>query len=404
MSIKRYHEKRNFNDTPEPAAEAALAAGGKLSGVPKIKGPQLATLVDAPFDKDGWVFEIKWDGYRALGYNPPHGRMGLVSRNGLSFDRKFATIAAALKTLPCSAVVDGEVVALDKNGRSSFAQLKQHEQDPADLTYCLFDLLYVDGVDVRELPLLTRKILLKLLLEGCDPRLRYSDHVETRGRDFFELAKQSQLEGIIAKDGAATYYAARTRHWLKAKVEKRQEFIVAGYTAPRRSRSDIGSLILAYNERKHGKPTGRLRFAGHVGSGMDAATRTELKKALDKIARKDSPFSEKHPTNEAATWVKPELVCEVRFTEKTEDCQLRHPVFIAMRTDKAAAEIFWDVAEPAQKAVAQAQQEDAQQQKAKPRAERAKPKRTAGRRTPAQTLTGSSSSPRRPAGTPSTRT
>jgi bifunctional non-homologous end joining protein LigD len=227
--------------------------------------------------------------------------------------------------------------------------------------------------------------------------------VETQGKDFFELARKNELEGIIAKDGAATYYTSRTRHWLKVKIEKRQEFIIAGYTAPRRSRSDIGSLILAYYERVNGKPTGRLRFAGHVGSGMDTALRAQLKKRLDQIARKDSPFDERHPTNEPATWAEPELVCEVRFTEKTSDCQLRHPVFIALRTDKPATEIFWDVAEPARKAVAAAMKEDAQTEGAKTRAARAKPKRRPGRRTPAHTLTGSGSSPRRPAGTSSHR-
>jgi bifunctional non-homologous end joining protein LigD len=384
-------------------AKAALALGGKLSKVPDIKSPQLATLVDSPFDKEGWIFEIKWDGYRALGYNPPHGRMTLVSRNGLSFDRKFADIAAALATLPCPAIVDGEIVALDRTGRSSFGRLQQHEEDPAELTYYLFDLLYVDGVDTRGLPLVDRKELLRQLLQNCDPRLQYSDHVEAKGVEFFEAARNSELEGIIAKDGAAAYHSARTRHWLKIKIEKRQEFLIAGYTAPRRSRSDIGSLILAYNERVNGKPTGRLRFAGHVGSGMDTAMRAQLKKKLDALVRKESPFSERHPTNEPATWAKPELVCEVRFTEKTADCQLRHPVFIALRTDKRPSEIFWDYAEPARKAVAQALKEDKQEQGAKPRSARAKPKRSTGRRAPAHALPASKAHPRPSSGTSSQR-
>ncbi|MGV3590622.1 MAG: DNA ligase D [Gammaproteobacteria bacterium] len=339
-------------------AKEALALGGKLSKVPDVSSPQLATLVDAPFDREGWIFEIKWDGYRALGYHPKHDRHALVSRNGLSFDAKFHDIVDALDTLPCAAIVDGEICALDRQGRSSFERLQQHEDAPAELTYCLFDLLYVDGVDIRGLPLMQRKQLLKKLLADCDPRLQYSDHIETHGIDFFEAARSSELEGIIAKDAAATYHSQRTRHWLKIKLEKRQEFLIAGYTAPRRSRSDIGSLLLAYYERKNGKPTGRLRFAGHVGSGMDTETRAELKKKLDRLARKTSPFDERHPTNEPATWVKPELVCEVRFTEKTSDCQLRHPVFIALRTDKPPTEIFWDVAEPAQQAVAEAMQDD----------------------------------------------
>lgn len=374
-------------------AKEAIALGGKLSKMPEISGPQLATLVDAPFDRDGWIFEIKWDGYRALGYHPKHGKHVLVSRNGLSFDAKFPSIVTALDTLPCSAIVDGEVCALDRQGRSSFGRLQQHEDTPAELTYCLFDLLYVDGVDVRGLPLLQRKELLKKLLDGCDPRLYYSDHIETKGLEFFEAARNSELEGIIAKDAAATYHSQRTRHWLKIKLEKRQEFLIAGYTAPRRSRSDIGSLVLAYYERKGGKSTGRLRFAGHVGSGMDAATRAELKKKLDRLARKTSPFDERHPTNEPATWVKPELVCEVRFAEKTSDCQLRHPVFIALRTDKAPTEIFWDVEEPTQQAVETAlkedRKEDSKDAKRQPRGKRtpvtkakakAKAKRTPVRR------------------------
>ncbi len=395
---------------PANLAKAALALGGTLSVVPEVRGPQLATLVDAPFDKKGWIFEIKWDGYRALGYHPAHNRMTLVSRNGLSFDRKFADIAAALNSLPCPAVVDGEIVALDRKGRSSFGRLQQHEEDPAELTFYLFDLLWVDGVDLRQLPLLSRKELLKTLLEGCDARLQYSDHVETEGREFFEAARKNELEGIIAKDGAATYYTTRTRHWLKIKIEKRQEFIIVGYTAPRRSRSDIGSLVLAYYERVNGKPTGRLRFAGHVGSGMDTATRALLKRRLDALARKTSPFDERHPTNEPATWAKPELVCEVRFTEKTSDCQLRHPVFIALRTDKPAEEIFWDVAEPAHKAVAEAMSDDAKEPGVKPRAARVKAERAEGRRAPLKghpssrgSSRGHPPSPRRSRGTAAPR-
>lgn len=376
-------------------AKEALALGGKLSKVPDVRSPQLATLVDAPFDRDGWVFEIKWDGYRALGYHPKHDRVALVSRNGLSFDAKFGDIVAALDTLPCAAIVDGEVCALDSKGRSSFAKLQQHEDAPAELVYCLFDLLYVDGVDVRELPLLKRKALLKKLLQDCDPRLQYSDHIETAGRDFFALAQRNGLEGIIAKDAQASYHSTRTRHWLKIKVEQRQEFIIAGYTAPRRSRSDIGSLILAYYERKDGKSTGRLRFAGHVGSGMDTEMRAELKKKLGKLARKTSPFDVRTPTNEQATWAKPELVCEVRFTEKTSDCQLRHPVFIALRNDKPASAIFWDVAEPAQAAVKTALKED-RQERAKRAAPKAKAKRASSRKAAAET-------PRTPTKTARTR-
>lgn len=334
-------------------ADEALAFGGRPSTMPAIGGPQLATLVDAPFDREGWLFEIKWDGYRVLGFHPPHDGVSLLSRNGLSFDNRFASIHAALATLPYPAIVDGEVVVLDSAGKSSFAQLQQQEVSGAALVYYLFDLLWVDGVDIRELALTDRKQLLRRLLENCDSHLQYSDHVETRGTDFFAVAKQNQLEGIIAKDGSAAYYSRRTRHWLKIKIEQRQEFLIAGYTAPRRSRSDIGSLVLAYYERKNGKPTGRLRFAGHVGTGLDTQTRAQLKKRLDERVRKTPAFDAKVATNEPATWVEPELVCEVRFTEKTADCQLRHPVFIALRTDKPPEEIFWDVAENTEAAVPQ---------------------------------------------------
>ncbi|MES2625049.1 MAG: non-homologous end-joining DNA ligase, partial [Pseudomonadota bacterium] len=337
-------------------AKTALELGGKKSPVPKISGPQLATLIDEPFDREGWAFEIKWDGYRALGYQPAHEGISLISRNGHSFDERFPVIRNALATLPCDAIIDGEIVALDEEGKSSFGQLQKSEENNANLVYYLFDLLYVAGVDVRALPLRYRKQLLQQLLEGCDERLQYSDHVETSGVDFFEAAKKGGLEGILAKDLEATYQTgSRTRHWLKIKLEQRQEFIIAGYTQPRRSRSDIGSLVLGYYGTE-GKTAGKLRFAGHVGSGMDTAMRAELKQKLDKRALKKSPFAEHVPTNEPATWVKPELVCEVRYTEKTTDCQLRHPVFIGLRTDKAAHDIHWDVAQDSDVAIITAEQ------------------------------------------------
>lgn len=339
-------------------AAAALALGGKKAAMPEISGPQLATLVDEPFDREGWAFEIKWDGYRALGYNPPYEGICLVSRNGHSFDERFPGIRDAVATLPCAAIVDGEVVALDERGISSFGKL-QNAEDNANLACYLFDLLYVDGVDIRALPLRSRKQLLQQLLEGCDERLRYSDHVETNGMGLFKAAREGKLEGIIAKDLAASYQTgSRTRHWLKIKIEQRQEFVIAGYTAPRRSRSDIGSLVLGYYGAR-GNTAGKLRFAGHVGSGMDARMRAELKAKLDKLALAKSPFAERIPTNEPATWVKPELVCEVRYTEKTADCQLRHPVFIALRNDKPAKEIHWDMAQDSETAIATAEKTDA---------------------------------------------
>jgi bifunctional non-homologous end joining protein LigD len=333
-------------------AKAALDLGGKKAAVPQISGPQLATLVDKPFDRAGWAFEIKWDGYRALGYHPPHHGICLISRNGHSFDTRFAGIRDAVATLPCTAIVDGEIVALDAEGRSSFGNLQNSEDNKTNLIYYLFDLLYLDGVDIRALPLKSRKQLLQQLLEGCDERLRYSDHVETSGSDFFAAARENQLEGIIAKDLSASYQTdRRTRHWLKIKIEQRQEFVIAGYTAPRGSRSDIGSLVLGYYGTK-GKAAGKLRFAGHVGSGMDTRIRAQLKAKLDKLAQQKSPFAERVSTNEPATWVKPVLICEVRFSEKTADCQLRHPVFIALRTDKVAKDIHWDVAQDSEAVVA----------------------------------------------------
>ncbi len=362
-------------------AQAALKLGGKKTALPKISGPQLATLVDEPFDRDGWAFEIKWDGYRALGYNPSHEGISLISRNGHSFDDRFPVIRDALATLPCTAIVDGEVVALDDEGRASFGKLQNSEDNSANLVYYLFDLLYVDGVDVRSLPLSSRKKLLQQLLEGCDERLRYSDHVETNGVDFFAAARKGKLEGILAKDLAASYQTgSRTRHWLKIKIEQRQEFVIAGYTAPRRSRSDIGSLVLGYFGTK-GKTAGKLRFAGHVGSGMDEAMRTELKTKLDKLALDKCPFAEPPPTNEPATWAKPVLVCEVRYTEKTADCQLRHPVFIALRSDKAAKDIHWDMAQDSDAAVASAEKTD--KTAGKKSADKITVRRTSTRKTPA---------------------
>ncbi|MEX0618662.1 MAG: DNA ligase D [Pseudohongiellaceae bacterium] len=317
----------------------ALAEGGLKAAAPSDLSPQLATLVDKAFDRKNWIFEIKWDGYRALGYRLPKRRMRLISRNGKSLDHRFPGVREALQSLPCEAIVDGEITAIDSEGVPSFSLIQNHERHTENIVYFIFDLLYIAGIDIRTVPQLERKILLSELLRGTDERLRYSDHVVSDGTAFFRLVCEQGLEGMIAKDGSAPYRdGKRTRHWLKIKREQRQEFIIAGYTEPRKTRTDIGSLLLAYYDE-----AGSLQFAGHVGSGLDSKTRAALKAKLDALARKTSPLDKAVVTNEQPTWVTPKLVCEVRYTEKTQDRQLRHPVFLGLRDDKDASRIRWEV-------------------------------------------------------------
>lgn len=306
----------------------------KADTFPTESHPMLATLVDEPFDRKTWVFEIKWDGYRAIAQRASN-EARLYSRNQNPFETKFPQIFEALKTIKADQfVVDGEIVALDSEGKPSFHKLQDYDPHKSELRFYVFDLLYLNGHDTRGLPLIERKALLKSLLPKRSSHIQYCDHVENDGLAFFQEAIKQGLEGIIAKDGQSVYASGkRSPSWLKIKNLKQQEAIICGYTAPRGSRSGFGSLILGAYVNK------RLQFIGHSGSGFDQAAIKAVVKAAKPYFTETCPFAKKPPVNDKPTWLDPVLVCQIQFTDWTDDGILRHPIFLGMREDKTADEV-----------------------------------------------------------------
>jgi bifunctional non-homologous end joining protein LigD len=323
----------------QPTSKPAATVGGRKAKLPSTLRPQLATLVDSAPRGGGWVHEIKFDGYRILA-RLTRGKVTLISRNGLDWTEKFPEIAAALATLPVDAtVIDGEIVALVANGHSSFAALQQalSQGDTDSLIYYCFDLLYLGDRDLTGLALVERKAALqRLLAEAPSVVLRYTDHQDARGPEFFQHACSLALEGIVSKQRDAPYTPGRSRSWLKIKCGNREEFVVVGFSDPGGSRKGFGALLLGYHDRG-----GTLRYAGRVGTGFDHALLGELRKTLDKLARKSRPVAAlpKSAAVRDAHWVEPKLVAEIGFTEWTDDGVLRHPTFIGLRADKAAREV-----------------------------------------------------------------
>jgi bifunctional non-homologous end joining protein LigD len=306
--------------------------------LPAWVAPQLATLVSGPPPGDDWVHEIKLDGYRIL-LRVERGRVKLLTRNRQDWTARFPAVAEAAAALPVKeALLDGEIVALDRAGVSSFQALQQADQleTGRTLVYVAFDLLFLDGTDLRPLPLVERKARLARLLKGRRGRLRYSEHFDLPGQRVFDRACRLGLEGIIAKQKNAPYTSGRGQAWLKVKCVARQELVIGGYTDPDGARAEFGSLLLGVHDRD-----GRLVYAGRVGTGFDHATLKNLGARLRKLERRGSPFAADGPRPPArgAHWVKPELVAEVAFTEWTRDGLLRHPAFQGLREDKPAARI-----------------------------------------------------------------
>lgn len=295
----------------------------------------LATLVDEPFDRAGWIFETKWDGYRAIAA-VQNGKAELYSRNQLSFNTVYAPIKAAVEKIPHNVVLDGEVVILGANNYTDFQALQNYKSTrKGKLTYEVFDLLYMDGHDLKALTLIERKTLLQELVKQLDdPVVKYSGHVSERGIKLFEKAKEKGWEGIIAKNGESEYLEGdRSLNWLKVKILNRQEVIICGYTEPRGSRKKIGALILGVYEKK------KLRYIGHCGGGFNDQGLNDMHQLLQQYIQESSPFAERIKTNTMVTWLKPVLVCEVKFAGWTEDGVLRQPIFVALREDKPAKSI-----------------------------------------------------------------
>ncbi len=336
---RRSRASRRSGDSPSAAAAALpQAAPGPL---PRFVEPELATLVsEAPAGKD-WLHEIKVDGYRMLA-RLDHGRVHWLSRNGHDWSARFAVLSADVQALPAKrALLDGEVVVLRPDGTTSFQDLQQAEGRTDRLTYIVFDLLHLDDLDLRAVPLLERKRVLHLLLEGARRsagrrrRLRYSDHVLGEGPAFYREACRSALEGIISKQSNRPYRSGRTREWVKTKCAHQQEFVVAGFTEPAGSRVGIGALVLGVHEN------GRLRYAGRVGTGFDRTLLQRLRRELEPLRVSRTPFAEDLPAaaRRGVNWVRPRLVVEVKFTGWTADGLLRHPSFEGLREDKPAEEV-----------------------------------------------------------------
>jgi bifunctional non-homologous end joining protein LigD len=295
--------------------------------------PMLATLVDAPFDKPGWLFEIKWDGYRAIA-EIRGGKARLYSRNRKALGDKYPEVQSALGRLGIDAVLDGEIVALDSEGKSSFQLLQNHPRTgKGELVYYVFDLLFLGGQDLRALPLIERKKRLREILPEA-PGIRFSDHVEGKGVSLFRAMQRRGLEGLIAKQADSPYReGARSGEWLKIKTQLRQEAIICGFTAPRRSRKHFGSLLLAVYEG------GALHYVGHVGTGFSQESLRSLHQKLIPLRRGASPLPGAPKIAGSVTWVDPVLVCEVSFHEWTQDGIMRQPSFQGLREDKPPTEV-----------------------------------------------------------------
>jgi len=324
----------------KPASRHATAprrtAAIKRDPLPRITSPMLATLVDLPFDDPQWLFEIKWDGYRAI-CTIAGDSFSLLSRNGLDMLQRFpglAELATAFSSLPV--IVDGEIVSLDAQGRSAFQRLQESQKRPAGLTYVVFDLLYADGKDLRANPLEERKALLERLIRN-DELVLYSKHVIERGKDLFEVARERKLEGIIGKLRTSTYQERRSRDWVKIKTGCEQEFVVGGWTEPKGSRKGFGALLLGVYEKRS------LRYVGSVGTGFSSKVLADLYARLRKNERKTSPFVNDVDANAPAHWCKPELVVEVRFAEWTRDGYLRQPAYLGIRVDKPASDVVAEI-------------------------------------------------------------
>lgn len=278
-------------------------------------------------DKD-WLYEIKWDGYRAIA-ELNNGEVKLYSRNGNSFVAAYPQIFEALQKLSINAVLDGEIVVINEEGKPDFQKLQHYAEHPNyPIVYYVFDLLRLKNKDLYDVPLIDRKTRLQKLI-GENDVIKYSDHVVEQGDSFFEAAKQKDLEGIMAKKADSLYYPGkRTNEWLKIKHHKSEEAIIVGFTAPRGKRKYFGALVLGI------KKDGKLLYAGHTGSGFNEQSLKELYDKLVRIVQTDSPFSEKVKTNMPVTWVAPQYVCELKFTEWTRDGKMRHPIFLRLRQDK----------------------------------------------------------------------
>jgi len=337
-------KEKNKRSSASPASSAVLTSvyGAVKEPMPSIIHPMLATLVDKPFDDDQWLFEIKWDGYRAVAF-VEDGKVRLVSRNQNDLTSEYPELQdLATYVHARSALLDGEIVALDEQGRSSFSLMQRRGDHDASIPvlYYAFDLLYFDGYSLFLVELEQRKKLLREIVIASDV-LRYSDHHVGQGTALFHVAEQKGLEGIVAKRRSSHYIQKRSREWLKMKITQRQECVIGGYTDPKGSREHFGSLILGLYDDE-----GRLIHIGQAGSGFTEASHADMWRRLEELKTSRSPFHGEVQTGRGMHWVRPKLVAKIRFTEWTHETgggglKMRTPVYAGLSTDKQPRECIF---------------------------------------------------------------
>jgi len=304
-------------------------ANAEKGPMPRSLDPMKAQLVDEAFDDDRWLFEVKWDGIRLVSFID-EGKVSLQTRAGRIVDGEYPQLQAISRLVNArQAALDGEVVVLDDQGRPSFQLLQNRGKDPHPIQYVVFDIVYFDGQRLFKVPLEDRKRLLRDVVRDSGV-LKYSDHVLGQGKAFFKAAQQKRLEGIVAKLRDSPYQpGVRSSAWLKIKALLQQEVVIGGFTAPRASRKYFGAVLVGVYD-----DDGRLIYTGHTGGGFDEKTLAEIYKLMKPLIIKQPPFSGPPPhANEKPTWVRPELVAEVKFAEWTRDGVMRQPVFLGLRDD-----------------------------------------------------------------------
>jgi bifunctional non-homologous end joining protein LigD len=332
MANKKTPRKTNREGMTSPG----ICSTARKARTPEVIQPMLATLVDDPFSNPEWIFETKWDGFRSICF-VKKGQSHFVSRNQIDMTPQYPELANVAKQIAAKeAILDGEIVALDKDGMPRFQLLQPRVgrkrgiealRGHGHIVYYVFDLLYVDGNDLTSCPVVERKEALAQILRPAG-FIKLSEHIVGDGEAFFKQIENFHLEGMIAKRAASPYVQKRSRDWLKVKTVQRSEVVIGGYTQPRGSRSHFGALVVGLYRG------GDLHYVAHVGGGFNHRTLAEIYKLMQSLKTKESPFVDAPKTNEPVQWLKPKLVAEVKFSEWTADRRLRHPVFIGLREDK----------------------------------------------------------------------
>ena len=300
------------------------------ASIPFRVKPMLATLVREPFDREGWSYEEKYDGYRILAYKEG-GSVRLYSRNDIDRTSRFPKVAEAVRQLKATTLLlDGEVSVFDKAGVSRFQLMQRLQKDIS--VYAVFDCLYKDGRDLRRLPLAERRKILEQIIKPAKA-IMPSRRLANNGLEAFRVATKNKFEGLVAKNLASPYVQGRSELWLKVKVSQQDEFVIGGFTAPSGTRNYFGALLLGVYDR-----AGKLTYVGKVGTGFNEERLASLHKQFRPLVRRESSFI-LAPREKNTTFLAPKLVAQISYQEWTADKKLRHPVFLGLRDDKAAREV-----------------------------------------------------------------